>query len=114
MEMQMSMFNDLTLKDIKELGAGKNRVLRLMLDYEWHSAEEIRSTARGSEGLRRLRELRPTLDRAGYRIEKRRIKENSRHYEYRLHENEDLPLCTEEEMWEKIDDEVWASYKKRR
>ena len=79
-------------EDMKALGAGKKRVLKLMLDGQWHTAAEIRGVAGGSEGLRRLRELRKQ-----YVIEKRRTGSTpktdlglgprghrKRHYEYRL------------------------------
>ena len=79
MARQLKMFDRLTQKDMKELGAGKRRVLGLMLDYCWHSADEIREAARGSEGLRRLRELK-----SHYTIEKRRIASEGRHFEYRF------------------------------
>lgn len=79
MATQIKMFEPLTHKDMKELGAGKRRVLALMFDHQWHSAAEIRDVAQGSEGLRRLRELK-----SHYTIEKRRIASEKRHYEYRL------------------------------
>ena len=82
METQIPMFEDasgITGTDMKELGAGRKRVLQLMLDGRWHSAEEIRQAAQGSEGLRRLRELKTR-----YQIDKRRIASEKRHYEYRL------------------------------
>ena len=79
--MQMKLFekpNDLNHKDMVELGGGRKRVRTLMQDGQWHSAEEIRQVAEGSEGLRRLRELRKK-----FYIEKRRIS-GSRHFEYRM------------------------------
>lgn len=82
METQIPMFegaSGITGTDMKELGAGRKRVLQLMLDGRWHSAEEIRQAAQGSEGLRRLRELKTR-----YQIDKRRIASEKRHYEYRL------------------------------
>lgn len=79
MATQLKMFEPLTHKDMRELGAGKRRVLALMFDHRWHSAAEIRDVAQGSEGLRRLRELK-----SSYTIEKRRIASEKRHYEYRL------------------------------
>lgn len=53
-------------------------VLRLLADGHWHTTAEISSAeVGGSEGTRRLRELR----REGYEIQKRR---HSDQYEYRL------------------------------
>lgn len=70
--------------ELPDLGASRGRVLKLMLDHQWHCAAEIRRVAGengvpASEGLRRMRELRAR----GYTIEKRR-RNGSRHYEYRL------------------------------
>lgn len=55
--------NLLTEQDIAQLNASTLRVLDLMADGAWHSADEIRLAAgtdgnEASEGLRRLRELR--------------------------------------------------------
>ncbi len=47
--------------------AQRTRVRQLLEDHQWHNAEEIRETAGGSEGLRRMRELR----HQGFVIEKR-------------------------------------------
>jgi len=66
--------------DYGALDGGRRRVLSLMMDLKWHSAFEIRRVAGGSEGLRRLRELR----KKGFYIEKRRLKAERRHFEYRL------------------------------
>jgi hypothetical protein len=82
MESQIQMFESnsgITGTDMKELSGGRRRVLNLMRDGQWHTAEEIRRAAQGSEGLRRLRELRDK-----YNIKKRRMAEGSRHYQYRL------------------------------
>jgi len=82
MEIQMRMFESnsgIQGTDMKELGTGRRRVLRLMLDGNWHTAAEIREAAQGSEGLRRLRELRKRYD-----VEKRRVADGKRHYEYRI------------------------------
>jgi|TARA_R110000765_G_scaffold112984_1_gene205228 hypothetical protein len=70
--------NELSSEDWVDLRTGRARVRDLLLDGAWHSADKIRRTAGGSEGLRRLRELRQD-----YLIEKRRIS-GSRHYEYRM------------------------------
>ena len=57
----------LTPDDLARLRAGVKRVYLLMQDGAWHTGPEICAAARGSEGLRRLRELR-----VHYEIEKRR------------------------------------------
>jgi hypothetical protein len=50
----------LTADDLASLTAAKRAIYELLRDGEWHSADEIRRVAGGqSEGLRRLRELRP-------------------------------------------------------
>lgn len=74
----------LTPKDLRELDAGCARVLRLISDGRWHTAEEIKIHAGtdgkpASEGLRRLRQIR----QSGAIIEKRRNGE-SRLWEYRM------------------------------
>jgi len=69
----------LTKQDKRGLSAGKQRVFNLLQSGDWVLAEAIRQAADGSEGLRRMRELRA----AGHQIEKRRSGD-SRHYEYRL------------------------------
>lgn len=68
--------------DVADLNAAEMRVLNLMRDGRWHSADEIIRVAGQREGLRRMRRLRilPGVD-----IEMRRISE-SRNYEYRLEE----------------------------
>ena len=48
----------LTRSDITDLTSQRAKVLWLMMDGFWHSADDIRDAAGGSEGLRRLRELR--------------------------------------------------------
>ena len=48
----------LTRSDIIDLTSQRAKVLWLMMDGFWHSADDIRDAAGGSEGLRRLRELR--------------------------------------------------------
>jgi hypothetical protein len=57
----------LTEKDLRELNAAVQRVYALMVDHDWHTADEIRLAAGmdgipASEGLRRMRELRPALE----------------------------------------------------
>lgn len=61
------------------LDSARGRVLHLMLDRQWHPAPAICDPAvGGSEGLRRLRELRSE----GWWVEKRRATEGV--WEYRL------------------------------
>lgn len=74
----------LTQKDWEELGAGRARVLRLMMDSDWVDANRIREAAGGSEGLRRLRELREM----GFQVLKRRSATESRLFEYKLGDRE--------------------------
>lgn len=74
----------LTAKDMKDLSGGVTRVLHLMLDGKFHTADEIRIAAGkggvpASEGLRRLRELRTWYD-----VERVRDAQNKRSYQYRL------------------------------
>lgn len=45
-------------EDLPDLASQRGKVLDLMSDGRWHSTEEILQAAGGSEGLRRLRELR--------------------------------------------------------
>ena len=75
----------LTEMDALELSIGVLRVLSYMLDYEWHTARQIRIAAspdnyEASEGLRRMREIRAIK---GLDIERRRV-EGTRLFEYRL------------------------------
>jgi hypothetical protein len=72
----------LTERDVFELGLGVRHVYGLMKDGAWHSAGEIRTVAGGSEGLRRMRELRKHYD-----IEKQGA--GGRSYNYRLKEKGD-------------------------
>ena len=66
----------------------RGTVLALMLDRQWHSTAEIENVAiGGSQGTRRLRELRAD----GWRIEKR-PKANSTQWEYRLVGTKQLEL----------------------
>jgi len=72
-------FNDMTQKDASELRAGVREVMDLMRDGQWHDREEIIQAAKGSEGLRRMRELR----KRGFSVEKQR-KPETRSWSYRL------------------------------
>jgi len=64
--------------DRPRLATAKTKVARLMQDQRWHSAAAIRRVG-GSEGLRRMRELR----KDGWKIIKRRPAEDSGSWEYR-------------------------------
>lgn len=70
----------LTPSDIPSLQTQTGKVLDLMSDMCWHQASEIRFKAGGSEGLRRLRELR---NLKGYDVEMQR-RGMSRDFWYRL------------------------------
>ena len=48
----------LTADDLPDLDAQRGRVFELMVDGNWHSGPKILRVANGTEGLRRLRELR--------------------------------------------------------
>jgi len=74
--------------EVSELRAAAARVLHLLLDFNWHSADEIRTIAGtdgfpASEGLRRMRDLRPVLRMFDFQIERRRS-EDSRLFDYRI------------------------------
>jgi len=71
--------------DLPGLDSQKGRVLRLMLDRDWHDAPEILSISGGMEGLRRLRELR---DLPKVTVERKRMTGN-RLFKYRLRLNPD-------------------------
>ncbi len=61
-------------------GSRKQAVLRLLSDYCWHSTAEVNAVdVGGSEGTRRLRELRES----GHKIVRRK-QEDSDQFEYRL------------------------------
>jgi len=70
----------LTPSDLPDLDTQRWRVLELVADGQWHLAPEIVEAAGGSEGLRRLRELRRIPFVA---IERKRI-EDRRLWAYRL------------------------------
>jgi hypothetical protein len=77
----------LALHKAPRLDSARGRVLHLLLDRQWHPSHAITDPAvGGSEGLRRLRELRS----AGCVIDKRRASAGV--YEYRLAQHpDDLP-----------------------
>jgi len=60
--------------------------MALMMDHQWHSAIEIcQPDIGGSEGLRRLREIKGTqMGGSVLTVEKRRISSERKTYEYRL------------------------------
>ena len=70
----------LTEEDLEQLKGQRRKVWDLMRDSHWHTGPEIVAAAGGSEGLRRLRELRRL---SHIEIEKWRIP-NSRTWAYRL------------------------------
>lgn len=74
--------------EVESLQAAVYRVLVLMIDMQWHDANEIKLAAGSdgipaSEGLRRMRDLRPILKKLGLEIEKNR-NGKSRLYRYRI------------------------------
>ena len=68
----------LDVLDLVALNAGTKRVFDLMKNGAWCGAREICLAARGAEGLRRLRELRPY-----YEVDRRK-QMGTRSFEYRL------------------------------
>lgn len=68
----------LTEADLRDLKGGRRRVYELMKNGFWYSREEVCAAAGGSEGLRRMRELRKY-----YEVEKKRL-EGRRCWIYRL------------------------------
>ncbi len=71
----------LTEGDIPSLESQQGKVLKLMSDGRWHPAREVLKVAGGTEGLRRLRELRTM---PGVTIEKMRRVDDRRFFHYRL------------------------------
>lgn len=67
-------------RDLPDLDSQKGQVLKYMLDQKWHAGPDIVFVAGGSEGLRRLRELR-TMPHIS--IDRKRITER-RCFAYRL------------------------------
>jgi len=77
-------------EEVQGLGEASIRVMRLMADKQWHDANEIRAAAGGdgppaSEGLRRMRDLRPQLESRGFCIIKSRSKD-TRVFTYKISE----------------------------
>ena len=69
----------LTAEDIKDFGVASLAVYELMRDGEWHTRDEIIAASGVLSGMKRMRELRRT-----YEIEKRKVVDKKRVYEYRL------------------------------
>ena len=74
--------------EVPDLTQASGRVLALLNDGEWRTADAIRAAAGrfgapASEGLRRMRDLRPLLEKVGLEIVKRRCSD-SRLFEYRI------------------------------
>jgi hypothetical protein len=84
----------LTQQDIADFSTQRARVLHLMLDGFWHSAEHIIGAAGGREGLRRMRELREI---PGARIERIRAPMGKRDFMYRL--VIEKPAATQRELF---------------
>lgn len=66
---------------LPELKGQRLAVMRYMNDGKWHSGPSITRVAGGSEGLRRMRELRQ-ID--GITIERRKAEGGRRVFEYRM------------------------------
>jgi len=74
--------------EVAQLAEGAARVWSLMKDGAWYDADQIELAAGNGaparEGLRRMRDLRPTLERVGLVIEKQRVKAAQRLFQYRI------------------------------
>ena len=71
----------LQINDLPNPESQTGKVLVLMADYCWHTGKEILKVSKGTEGLRRLRELRNLPD---FDLEVRNSKVFSNIYEYKL------------------------------
>lgn len=71
----------LTEDDLKDLSAQRKAVATLMNDGRWYPASAILSAAGGTEGLRRMRELR---DLPGIDVERKKGPTGSRTFLYRM------------------------------
>lgn len=80
---QIQAVPELTAADLLAFKRGVRRVYTIMRTGRWCSREEICKAAEGSEGLRRMRELRAELRLRGYDIIRRK-RLNSREFEYRI------------------------------
>lgn len=74
---------EISNRDLTDLRAGVRRVYLLMRTGRWCSRQEICDAAQGSEGLRRMRELRSELRARGFDIDRRK-RPNSREFEYKI------------------------------
>lgn len=70
-------FNCLTEKDMQDFTHARKAIYNLMIDGQWHSAEDIIEVSGQREGLRRMRDLRKWFD-----IDKRNA--GNRNFEYKL------------------------------
>lgn len=68
-------------EDLPDFDTQRGKVWTLMADGQWHSAGEILSRSGGTEGLRRMRELRSL---PGVEIERRRFENTGRSFYYKL------------------------------
>jgi hypothetical protein len=75
--------------DVADLDASVAKVFEFMRDGEWHTATEIIEAAGCREGLRRMRDLRPT-----FTIDKRRSGISKREFEYRIVSPEEVEAKT--------------------
>lgn len=87
----------LTKADMLDLEEAQRRVFHLMKDRKWHAADEIRMVAGSdghpaSEGLKRMRTLRPKLHSRGFVLNKSKV-HGSRLFQYRI---EVAPVCVPE------------------
>lgn len=74
--------------DLEDFSRSETRIARLMADGEWHSGGEIRYAAGSegfpaSEGLRRFRAVRASLEPKGYIFERERAGDG-RNFIYRM------------------------------
>jgi len=79
----------LSKDDVAELQAGVRRVYELMKDLEWHTPYEICQAAGTNgfpamEGLRRLRDLYPIMESAGFYRRKKLAEGTNRFFLYRF------------------------------
>lgn len=70
--------------DLADFQEAQGKILNLMLDGDFHTKDEMRAVTGQDEAPRRMRQLRPILDRLGYKIEVKRMEVPGRVYHYRL------------------------------
>lgn len=73
--------NGMDLVDFQE---AQVKILGLMLDGAWHEKVEMRVATGQEEAPRRMRQLRPVLEKLGYRIECKRFDAPGRVFKYRI------------------------------